>query len=57
MDSSVKFNELREKYQEFVFKDYSIKENENEIILEYEFEITGCTKFKQTIKILKKNIK
>lgn len=57
MDSSVKFKDLREKYQEFVFKDYSIKENENEIILEYEFEITGCAKFKPTIKILKKNIK
>ncbi len=57
MENSMKFNELREKYKEFIFEDYSIKENESEIILEYEFEITGCAKFKPTIKILKKNMK
>ncbi len=56
MDKSAKFKELREKYQEFVFENYSVNENENEIFLEYEFQITGCAKFRPTIRILKKNI-
>lgn len=57
MDKSEEFKQYREKYKEFHYNSYSIKENENEIHIEYEFEIPGLAKFNPTIKILKKNIK
>lgn len=56
MDNSLKFKELREKYKEFIYEDYEIKENNEEICIEYKFEIPGCAKFKPNIKILKKNM-
>ena len=56
MDKSLNFKEYREKYKEFYFNKYEIKEDEKAIYLEYEFEIPKLTKFTPTIKILKKKL-
>ena len=53
MDKSLQFKEYREKYKEFHFNRYLIKEDDEAIYIEYEFEIPGLTKFNPTIKILK----
>ena len=55
MDKSLKFKEYREKYKEFYYNKYAIKEDDEIIYLEYEFEIPKLTKFNPTIKILKKS--
>lgn len=52
-----KFNILREKYKEFIYKDFEIREENNNIIIKYFFEIPGLTKFEPTITIEKRNIK
>lgn len=57
MDNSLKFKKLREKYQYFIYKDYNIKEDENEIFLTYTFEIPDLAIFNPSIKILKKDMK
>lgn len=57
MDKSIQFKEYREKYKEFYFNNYEIEESEEEIIIKYEFEIPGLTKFKPQTKILKKSLK
>lgn len=57
MDKSMQFKEFREKYTDFYFNNYSIKENEQEIYIQYEFEIKNLTKFTPSLKILKKNMK
>lgn len=56
MDNYLKFKDLREKYKEFIYDDYEIKENEKEIYIEYKFEIPSLAKFTPTIKILKKDM-
>ena len=50
-----KFNELRKKYPEFVYNNYSISESEDSIDIEFNFEIVGLTSFNPTLKIMKKN--
>jgi len=57
MDKLDQFNEFREKYKEFYYNSYQIKEDEKEIYIEYEFEIQGLTKFNPNVKILKKDLK
>ena len=57
MDNSLKFQEYRNKYKEFCFNNYSVKEDSQAIYLQYEFEIPNLTKFNPQIKILKKNLK
>ena len=57
MDNSLKFKKLREKYKYFIYKDYNIKEDENEIFLTYTFEISDLAIFNPSIKILKKDMK
>ena len=57
MDKSLNFKKYREEYKEFYFNSYSIKENDKEICLEYEFEIPGLTKFNPKLKLLKKKTK
>lgn len=57
MDNSTKFKELREKYKYFIYKDYKLDENENEIYLTYTFEIPNLAIFNPSIKILKKDMK
>ena len=56
MDNSFKFIEYRDKYKEFYFNRYLIKEDKDAIYIEYEFEIPRLTKFNPTIKILKKSL-
>ncbi len=56
MDNSFKFKELREKYKNFIYEDYKIKENNEYISIEYKFEITGLKTFNPNIKIAKKKM-
>lgn len=55
MDNNTRVNELRNKYTEFRYKNYSINEDEENIYIEYNFEITNLCKFNPTITIKKKN--
>ncbi len=57
IDNSLRYTELREKYKEFYYNDYSIKEDEDALYLEFEFEVPGLTKFNPKTKILKKALK
>lgn len=54
MDNSLKFLEYREKYKEFYYNNYFIREDTEAIYIDYEFEIPNLTTFRPTIKILKK---
>lgn len=56
MDKSVQFNEYRNKYKEFYYNSFSLTEDSEAIYLEYDFEITGLSKFSPKLKILKKNM-
>lgn len=56
MDKSLKFKEFREEYKEFCYNSYEITEDDENIYLEFEFEIIGLTKFKPTLRIAKKNM-
>lgn len=51
------FLNLREKYKEFIYHSYEIKEDSDKIQIKYEFEIPNLTKFEPKIIIQKKNIK
>ena len=55
MDNSVQFKEYREKYKEFHYNNYSIKEDDIAFYLEFEFEIPGLIKFNPKTRILKKS--
>jgi len=57
MDNSLRFKELRKDYQEFIYEDYKIGENEKEILIEYNFKIPKLTNFTPKIKIPKKEFK
>lgn len=56
MDKSLQFKEYREKYKVFNYNSYSIKEDNDAIYLEFEFEIDGLAKFVPKLKILKKQM-
>lgn len=51
-----KFEELRNKYKEFIYKSYNISEDESKIKIEYFFEIPDLAIFKPTIEIEKRDI-
>lgn len=51
-----KFEELRDKYKEFIYKDYKITEDKEMIRIEYLFEIPNLSEFKPKIEIEKRNI-
>lgn len=51
-----KFLKLREQYRIFIYHDYHIKEEENKIILQYDFEIVGLCEFHPRLEIKKKEI-
>ena len=53
----MKFEELRIKYPKFIYNDYSVVDEENKIIITYDFEIEGLTSFTPRIEILKKDFK
>ena len=57
MDKSLEFKQFRKEYKEFYYNSYSIKEDEEAIYIEFEFEIPNLTKFNPKLKILKKNMK
>lgn len=51
-----RFLELRNKHQYFIFDSYKISEDEENIKIEYRFEIPDLKVFKPTLKILKKGL-
>ena len=51
-----KFDNLRNKYKEFIYKSYKISEDESKIKIEYCFEIPNLAVFKPSIEIKKDNI-
>ena len=53
----MKFEELRNKYNEFIYDRYEIKENESDIEITYYFEIPGLTTFTPSYQIDKKYFK
>lgn len=57
MDKSLEFKQFRKEYKEFYYNSYSIKEDEEAIYIEFEFEIQNLTKFNPKLKIFKKNMK
>ena len=56
MNKSVQFEQFREEYKEFYFNNYFVREDNEAIYLEYEFEIPKLTKFNPVLKILKKEL-
>ena len=56
MDNSLKFEQFRKQYKEFYYNSYSLKEDEEAIYLEFEFEIPNLVVFHPKTKILKKHI-
>lgn len=50
-------NTLRNTYPEFIYQSYTIKEEQNKIVIKYLFEIPGLTKFEPIIEVLKKDFK
>ena len=56
MDKSIEFNEYREKYKEFYYNSYEIREDDEAIYLEYDFEILNLKKFNPKLRILKKDM-
>ena len=52
----MKYLQLREKYDKFIYKDYKIEEDEENIYLKYFFEIENLTTFEPEIKICKKKL-
>lgn len=55
LDNFNKYQEFREKYKTFIYEDFNVINNEDEIILEFYFKIEGLTEFKPQIKIPKKD--
>ena len=49
------YNEFREKYPDFYYRDYIIDEDENEIRIEYNFEILNLASFKPSWVFYKRN--
>ena len=37
------FCEVREKYPKFIYNDYKIREEEDKLVIEYDFEIENLT--------------
>lgn len=56
MDKSEQFKEYRQKYKEFHYNSYSIKEDKKNIYIEYKFEIPGLTTFNPKLRIEKKEL-
>lgn len=54
LDNFIKYQELRKKYKTFIYENYKVIKNAEEIILEYHFIIEGLTEFRPRIVIPKK---
>ena len=57
MDNSLKYIEFRNKYKEFYYNSFNLREDNEAIYIEFEFEIPNLAIFKPTTKILKKQMK
>ena len=57
MDNSLKYENYRKKYKEFLYNDYTLTEDDEAVYLEFDFEIPGLSCFSPKLKILKKNMK
>jgi len=55
MDNNEKYNEFRNKYENFYYNSYKIYEDHDEIVLEFEYEVPGLVKYNPKSSILKKN--
>lgn len=55
LDNANKYKELREKYKTFIYEDFKVIDDKEEIILEYYFKIDDLEEFKPQIKIPKKD--
>lgn len=53
----MEYEVLREKYDKFVYRNYKIEEDEQNIYLKYDFEIEGLASFHPVLTILKKDFK
>ena len=51
----MKFDELRNKYPDFIYEKYSIEETEDKYILTFYFNVPGLTEYRPTIKFPKSN--
>ena len=51
----MKFETLRKEYTKFLYNDFKIFENDETIVIEYNFEIENLSKFTPKVEILKKN--
>lgn len=49
------FEELRNQYKRFIYNNYEIFEEDNKIIIKYDFEIENLVKFNPKVEILKKD--
>lgn len=56
MENQAKYTELREKYPEFHYRSFKVREDARAIYLEYEFEILNLAKFSPKLQILKKHL-
>lgn len=56
LDNSNKFNELRQKYNTFIYEGFTIKNLEEEFIIKYKFVIENLTTFEPEIKIIKTDL-
>lgn len=51
------YEELREKYQDFIYRNYLVEEKEDIYVITYEFEVPGLCFFRPKLEIDKKYIK
>ena len=56
LDNSIKFNELREKYNTFIYDSFSVENTDQEVILKFRFIIENLTTFEPEVRILKNNL-
>lgn len=56
LDNLNKFNELREKYNTFIYDSFSVEITEEEIIIKFKFIIENLTSFEPELRILKSNL-
>ena len=56
IDNFNKFNELRKKYDTFIYESFTINNSEDEFIIKFKFTIPNLTTFEPEIKILKKDL-
>ena len=54
--SNEKFLELREKYDSFVYRGFSLEKAEDEIRISFDFEVEGLTKFRPETRIKTDNL-